>query len=256
MSEQREEVKIVIPSHKRADRILTTKVVSNCILCVPESQKDDYVKNNPDVEILAHPDSIIGLTAKRQWICEKYNDVFMLDDDINALNVRYFENKQIDGSQKIKDPDMAYELIQNLYRTAKEMDCKLFGFTKDSDIRNYKPQNPFSFTGLISGGAFGHIGFNDSKLFYDTDQKVVEDYWISLLNMYHYRYLIIDNRFSFVASDTFLNQGGCSEYRNVEQEKKDYIFLKKMFGDSVKRKKATKRASLRHKYMRTINRAF
>lgn len=56
--------KIVIPSYKRADRVLTKEICKDVILCVPESQEEDYKNYNPDVEIVCHPDSVKGLPAK------------------------------------------------------------------------------------------------------------------------------------------------------------------------------------------------
>ena len=60
------EVSIVVPSHKRAGRVQADKCIANAIVCVPDSQYKDYKKAQPQFEYVAHPDSIKGLTAKRQ----------------------------------------------------------------------------------------------------------------------------------------------------------------------------------------------
>ena len=54
--------KIVIPSMGRAENVLTTKLV-DAIICVPEKEKEKYLHYNRDVEIITHPDSVIGLPA-------------------------------------------------------------------------------------------------------------------------------------------------------------------------------------------------
>ena len=74
--------KVVIPSHKRHDRVLTTSAVNNAILCVAESQASLYRACNPDIEVVTHPDSVIGLNPKRNWIIKHFGTVFQLDDDI------------------------------------------------------------------------------------------------------------------------------------------------------------------------------
>ena len=44
--------KIVIPSHKRHDRVFAKKLVNDPIICVAESQADLYQQFNPECEIL------------------------------------------------------------------------------------------------------------------------------------------------------------------------------------------------------------
>ena len=80
------EVKIVIPSHRRADRVKTLGVAPGAILCVPKAQEGAYRKHNPGAELSAHPDDVIGLAAKRNWICERFGDVMMLDDDLTRFS--------------------------------------------------------------------------------------------------------------------------------------------------------------------------
>ena len=58
-------LKIVIPSHKRADKVLSKRLIINPIICVEEKQKDIYKSYNPDCEIVSHPNDVIGLPAKR-----------------------------------------------------------------------------------------------------------------------------------------------------------------------------------------------
>ena len=52
-------LKIVIPSHKRHDRVFAKKLVNNPIICVAESQADLYRQYNPECEIVTHPDDVI-----------------------------------------------------------------------------------------------------------------------------------------------------------------------------------------------------
>ena len=52
--------KIVIPSHKRHDRVFAKKLVNDPIICVAESQADLYQQFNPECEIVTHPDDVSG----------------------------------------------------------------------------------------------------------------------------------------------------------------------------------------------------
>jgi hypothetical protein len=91
----KEVVKQVILSHKRANKVDTTKTISGCSICVPEAQADEYREHNPDVEIIVHPDSVVGLTPKIRWVYEQFTNVIMFDDDLNAMR-RTFVDKEFD----------------------------------------------------------------------------------------------------------------------------------------------------------------
>lgn len=53
------------------------------IICVAESQKEEYQRCNPNCEIVTHPDDVIGLIPKRNWMAKYFGDLFMLDDDVH-----------------------------------------------------------------------------------------------------------------------------------------------------------------------------
>ncbi|MCF2443275.1 hypothetical protein L0657_04845 [Dyadobacter sp. CY345] len=56
-----------------------------------ESQEDLYWICNSGIEIITHPDSIIGLARKRDWIIKNVGRCFMLDADIDHLTRIYSE---------------------------------------------------------------------------------------------------------------------------------------------------------------------
>ena len=84
-------LRIVIPSHKRYDRVFSKYLVTDPIICVAKSQADLYKEYNPDCEIVTHPDDIIGLIPKRNWMAKHFRDLFMLDDDVDACKRLYSE---------------------------------------------------------------------------------------------------------------------------------------------------------------------
>lgn len=83
--------KIVIPSHKRHERVLSKKLVINPIICVERSQYDIYKEYNQECEIVAHPNEIKGLIPKRNWMLEHFGDLFMIDDDVSMFHKLYVE---------------------------------------------------------------------------------------------------------------------------------------------------------------------
>lgn len=238
-------IEIIIPSHLRASGVITTKAISNAKICVPESQAEEYKKHNPDNEIVSHPDSIKGLTLKRQWIYEQFPNVFMIDDDIAHINRLYVEK----GEKAALDPDEAYDVVQYIGNCAKLSGCYLFGLSKEGNPLTYNDQKPIFLTGVLNGT----IGLLEgSKLYFHEKAVVSEDYWICGINAYYHRHCWIDNRFSVVGSKTFGNKGGCASYRTKEQEMEDTIWLRQMFGEAITIKEDTALAKRKHEFQRTL----
>ncbi len=242
------EVKIVIPSHKRADRVLTTSVVADPIICVPESQLIEYHERNPGVELVAHPDTVVGLTAKRQWIYEHFGNVFMLDDDVVALK------KVFDDGRSITNKQMVREIIQATANAARQAGAFLFGFGKNPNPASFRSLKPISLTGYVTGCATGLL--SGSRLWYNPKIRCNEDYWISCLNAYYHRIIWRDERFTFIQKDTFTNPGGLAEFRNMEAEKKDFEYLKECFGDVIQLKTDTSHRKRRHQFEKAIKLPF
>ena len=84
-------LKIVIPSHKRHDRVFSKKLVTDPIICVAKSQADIYREYNPECEIVCHPDSVVGLIPKRNWMAKHFGDLFMFDDDVHVCKRLFTE---------------------------------------------------------------------------------------------------------------------------------------------------------------------
>ncbi len=239
------EIDIVIPSHLRADRVITLGAIDHAKICVPESQEEEYRKHNPEAEIVTHPDSVKGLTPKRQWIIERFPNVFMIDDDIEAVTRLYTEK----GERAKLMPHEAYDVVQYIGNCAKMAGCFLFGMNKNPNPAQYMEMRPINLTATING----IIGILEGGgLFFHPKAVVSEDYWISGFNAFKNRKAWIDTRFSYMAKDTFKNKGGCSAYRTEEQEKEDTIWLREMFGECLEVKKDTKLAKRKHKWQRTL----
>ncbi len=240
------EISIVIPSHKRADRVITTNCIDKAMICVPESQYKEYKEHNPHNEIVCHPDSILGLTLKRQWIYENFPNVFMIDDDIKSINRLYVEK----GEKAALDKYEAYDVVQYIGNCAKLAGCYLFGVSKEGNPLAYNEFKPVAMSGVLNGT----IGLLEgSGLYFHKKAVVSEDYWISALNAYKHRRAWIDNRFSVVGTKTFGNPGGCASYRTKEQEMEDTLFLRQMFGSAIRLKEDTGLAKRKHEYQRTLS---
>lgn len=243
------EVKIVIPSHKRWDRVATISAVDNAILCVEESQAEVYKACNKNIEVVTHPDSVIGLARKRDWIVRHFGDVFMLDDDIDHLKRVYTES----GEEIIVDPNIAYEIIQQTAAACRDAGFFLFGHSTAPAPLHYKSTDPIQLSGYFTGCAHGVL--KGSKLWYNADIICNEDYWISCLNAHYHRGGYKDTRFYWSQRDTFVNRGGLAEFRNNDAEEKDFRLLQKVFGANIVSLRKNKK-SLKHPFQKSLKLPF
>lgn len=248
------QIPIIIPSMSRAGLVTTHKMVTDPILCVPESQSEAYREHYPEIEIQAHPDSIKGLPLKRQWINDRFDTVFQMDDDLTGM---FHMGIAPTERQVFYTPSEVRDIIQGTYETALELGCFVFGFNNVADIRMYNPLRPIQHTGFIPSGYIGFIDWKKSGLFYNPKAFMVDDYWIICLNAYYHRYTFRDNRFGFREVKNRNNSGGQAMFRNWDNEKQGFELLKKYFGDVVRLKpdSSYKRAagkSNRHPYERML----
>ncbi|PWJ51833.1 hypothetical protein CLV98_1363 [Dyadobacter jejuensis] len=244
------DIKIIIPSHKRASRVRTTSAVYGATLCVEESQADIYRKCNPGIEIITHPDSVVGLSRKRDWIIKNVGSCFMLDDDIDHLGRIYTEK----GEESHVDPATAYDIIQSTAYAAQQAGAFLFGYSSSPTPISYNSLNPIQMSGYVTGCAHGVL--EGSKLWYNPDIICNEDYWISLLNAHHHRYIWKDTRYYWAQKDTFVNRGGLAEFRNIEAEEKDFKLLQKVFGQVVELRKSGGTSNLKHPFQKSLKLPF
>lgn len=223
-------MKIVIPSHKRPDKVSSVNVVNNAIICVAEDQVDAYRIHNPNSEIVGHPSDMIGISKKRNWILDKFGDVFMMDDDIKRVRRCYLP----DGEKRPHpNADEVTSLLHDTYHMVKDAGIQLWGFSKTGRSLHYPVNKPISMNGFIQGCALG-VMKSENLRFPDLDSMTGEDEFIALINAHYNRKMWIDRRFYFEFNTSNTNVGGCEDIRNVDSSKQSYIYLKKNFGNAIK----------------------
>lgn len=245
------EIKIIIVSHKRADTIVTHKAVNNVIVCVPESQLEEYKRYNPQLEYVTHPDEVIGSSPKRQWIFEKFGDCFMIDDDVMYMHRVYLPNKN--EREYVMTPEEATSIIYATYDNAKQAGVKLFGFNRSNHPKAYSGAEPIVLTGFITGGAYGLIAEGSKIFFPDYWDFVGDDYFLNGINAYHHRYCWIDARFAFAFKETERGRGGVADYRTEAKRKETYFYLKQKFGSAIKPKKPSSIKKTVNKWEKTLS---
>lgn len=239
---------IVIPSHKRHDRVFAKRLVLNPIICVAESQADLYRQYNPDCEIVAHPDDVVGLIPKRNWMARHFGELFMIDDDVHAVKNLVVEKGE---PGVIRDPEKVTEIINSLYELACMLDVHLFGFTSRISPVMYDESGFYSLSKMITGCSYG-VRYN-KNVWWNEEIKLKEDFWISCYMKYKERRILTDLRYNFSQKSTFVNAGGLAAFRNQEEERRSILFIKKNFGDSIQLKGATNNGKDKTKQMVEYN---
>jgi TET-Associated Glycosyltransferase len=223
------EIPVVVPSHARAGAVRVLDVVANAILCVAESEADAY-RTEYSAPIETHPDTVVGICPKRQWMLEHFGDHFSVDDDVKGFR-RIYDPE----AEPHLDPDAAYEAIQETAEVARQVGAKLWGFSNYPMTYTYDVFKPFKLVGYVNCMSYGI--FADSKLWFPDDpEHLGDDYHVSGLNAYFHRYIWLDTRFAFEQVKTFRNPGGLSEFRHSAREEATYDKLRGMFGDAIQLK--------------------
>ena len=240
-----EKISIAVPTKGRHDCVLTN--VEGQILIVDKNEVGIYKEFNPNSEIIECP-NFKSLSSKRNWILDKFKDVFMLDDDIVSVMRLYDSNEEV-----FLTPSNANKIIQDAYLRSLDLGLYLFGFNNSPQLVHFNSMKPFMFKGFINGCAMGIV--SNPKLRFTEQTVAVEDYYINLLNAYHFRKNFIDKRFCFKQKDkgTFLEKGGQSTNRTLETEKQDSLYLRRMFGESIILKKERNKVEKSHQYQRQLN---
>lgn len=237
---------IVIPTAGRADAVLTQ--VEGAILVVDEREASTYREHHPATPIETHP-PLRNLAAKRQWIYDRFGDVFMLDDDIAFASRLYLPGNNRDTHLT---PHECAALIHNTADAARQAGCFLFGFNATPNSKHYYPHKPIELTTYINASAFGLL--RSPHLYFTERTTAAESHWINLLNAYFHRRAWVDMRFHFAQApgSTFTRPGGQTQHRTMATERADTLFLRRMFGQAVQIKAARGDAKLLHPYQRTI----
>nr|DAV53546.1 MAG TPA: hypothetical protein [Caudoviricetes sp.] len=224
-------VKIVIPSYHRADRCKAL-AIPNSVVCVPESEAKAYADNYGADRVVAHPDSVLGIVAKRLWIMEKYPNVFMMDDEYDHL-VRLYLPPGSDQSVHLT-PEETYDVIQSTAYLAREMGVHLFGFSTIPNPTYYSPFKPFRLVAGKSYMVFWGIGILEGhKIFIPKDMSVGDDTFMNLANAYYHRIHLQDLRY-IVPRNQDDKAGLNSKYYRREDHTKANEILRKYFAKNYK----------------------
>jgi hypothetical protein len=242
-----EQIRIVTPSKGRASNVITKNLIDDLTIVVPAKEVDEYKEWNPNCEIVAEPSTVRNIVASRQFILDKFGSVFMLDDDLKHVRKNYIYEGE---DYLVESSDEITSIIDRTADMAKGVGAKMYGFINIRQPLHYVSHKPVTFTGYLNAS---YCGFLDGhNLEYDLTYKEGEDHYMSCLNVYRNRYMIIENRYSFVTDGNFEAEGGCQLDRTKSEMLKTTLKLKRTFGDAIHIKRGTSGKSKLREGERTV----
>lgn len=222
---------VYIPTFKRSKEISTPYILPKgldvYVVC-PESQVDEYKKENPDLDFLPCPDSVEGnMAKKRNWIkdnCEK--DYFIMIDD----DVKHFQ--MIEGYEQLKmNRNQIINMFEKGFQMMEDLGTVLWGINLNNDKRSYREFMPFSMLAPILGPFTAWK--KDNSLRYDERFPTKEDYDMSLQVLHKYHKVLRMNKYSYYCGHLTGQEGGSHSIRTLDMELKQNIGLQKKWGDKV-----------------------
>jgi len=207
-------INVIIPSYKRSHDLKGKDYFAMAKYCIPESQKDEYLKVLPEDRIILLPDNQDGsITRKRNWILKNIpRPLIMIDDDVEKM--MYWDNRK-EGYLKTEFPQILLnELFDSFVDLAEQFEVKLFGVAQNGDDRTYKENIPFNLTNIVLGPFQGHL---EHDLKFDDNVGSKDDYDMSLQQLRKYSKILRINKYCYICEHGD-NKGGIVSYRTKEKE--------------------------------------
>lgn len=216
---------IVCPTFARAGKVKSFGVFreEDMLLVVAEHQLPEYRWAYPSARFDPHPDALDGLPLVRQWLYERFGDVFMVDDDVPAM---------IDYTGPVTakvDRMHTVAMVNRLADQAQQMGAYLFGFSEERNPLHYRPHKPFRLTGVVRGRAMGLLA--GARFFFPADRSVDDEMCLCGLNAYFHRFCLVDERYAMPGDEYTV--GGLASRRNSNTLRTWVEKLQVMFGDAV-----------------------
>ena len=223
------EVIVAIPSFRRAKAITTHRLFHKCIICIPDSDYTDYVEAGvPKDKLVCHPDTLIGIAPKRNWMMDNLqgdNALAMFDDDLVAFaHIGWQQFRKLTRSQ-------AHDVLEHSAQLCEDWGLKIWGYHNVPLTRAFNWSFPIEMTNYVAGCCMGILP--DSGLRFDERFTSKDDFDISLQHIHRYRIIMKDMRYGVHAVGTMTASGGLSVYRNASSEKRLADLLIQKYGDVV-----------------------
>ena len=209
---------VIIPSYKRSHDLKGKDYFFMAKYCVPESQKDKYIKEVGKDRVITLPDNEDGdIVKKRNWILKNIpRPLIMIDDDVKSIN--YYENRKGENNGEHKNKELDKHELNNFFKhnfqLCEDFNCKMWGLGQNEDNRIYKEFLPFNLSNIVLGPFQAHL---EHGLLFDNRVGTKDDYDMALQQLHKYKKILRLNKFSYECEHGD-NKGGIVSYRSKEKE--------------------------------------
>lgn len=222
------EISVCCPSYKRP-KVETLDYLPFCRVYVDGKEYDDYVRENPNGDIVKCPDGVQGnLCRVRNYIIQnelKDKDaVLIVDDDLKGIF--YWENKE---KVLVESKDFL-NFLKKYTLMAKELGAYFWGVNVNADKQCYREYSPFSTVSYI-GGPF-QCFLKGNNCLYDESLPLKEDYDMTLQQLNKNRVVLRVNKYFYDCKQS-KQAGGCATYRNSQREMQQLLALQKKWGSDI-----------------------
>lgn len=209
---------VIIPSYKRSNDLKGKDYFFMAKYCVPESQKDEYIKEVGENRVITLPDNEDGdIVKKRNWILKNIpRPLIMIDDDVSEIGYYESRNGKVDGnhSRKTLDKNKLISFFKHNFQLAEDFGCRMWGISQNQDNRIYKEFLPFNLSNIILGPFQAHL---EHELLFDNKVGTKDDYDMALQQLQKYKKVLRLNKFHYLCEHGD-NKGGIVSYRSKEKE--------------------------------------
>jgi len=193
-------------------------------------EADEYREAGHDVlEIAAEPGNMARVrNAILDYAEEMQSRLLMVDDDLRGVF------QWCGGSSRGRklSPDELEEFAGCSFLLAEEMGCYLWGMGLLHDRAGYRAFTPFSLTSVVLGPWTGVLP--GSGIRYDEGLGLKEDYDFAIQNLNKHRRVLRMNAY-FYKCGHMTEKGGCSAYRTIGVEARQFDDLQKKWGSAIVR---------------------
>lgn len=221
-----------VPSKGRAGKVKTLQVIPYAMLYVPENEADTYGRVYGAERVRPVPQSVIGITATRNWILDHADDdsVVMVDDDVKTAG--YCRLHEHSGKYIKIVGDIWRDEAAKLFAITRALNYRLWGVATQGALRSVYPYKPFLWRSYVTASFCGIC--NESGVRFDESFRVKEDYELNL------RCIVEDGgvvaaRYLFWQNSHWKDEGGCKDYRTQAMEEDAIKRLQKKYPAMVRK---------------------
>lgn len=224
-------ISVCCPSYKRPE-VKTLKYLPFCKVYVDDKEYEEYIKENPDSNIVKCEKGIQGNVARvRNYILNKEFEngadaVCIVDDDLSGIygfDVNY--ETKFGYERKIIESEKFFDFLEKYSLLCNEFGYKLWGVNCNSDSLSYRHYSPFSMSSIILGPFCVHLK-NDIR--YDEKLPLKEDYDIAIQHLNKYRGILRLNGYHYICEQSTNRGGVCLHKKPKKRKRTIYIVTEKM----------------------------